>query len=462
MLPTIRMRFFFLLIFSIFTIQVSGQLKVDTSYTIEHLIDKVLVGKGIRVGNVKLNGHKVGLGYFQTDSAVIGMNSGILLSTGSVYDATGENNTPGQSGALFSYGTATKNKRSRRGDRDLNKICRGRTYDVNIIEFDFVPFNNNVTFNYCFASEEYKEYVGSRFNDVFAFIVEGPKLRKTNIAVLPNSKLPITINNVNHKKNKNFYINNDYFVNTGLYKNVNFKPRVSIFRKLWIWLFKKKNNEDAKFYSLDGEKKKLNQVLVNGFQYDGFTKVFKANFYVEPFQKYHLKIAIGDAGDAIFDSGVFLEEGSFNSLKDITVEDFEDYLDISQTLDFDSIFGIKEPLIDTVTEENFEITDVYFDNDIYIIPDTAKPNLDNLAIFLLENPKLKCELWGYTDNKGTKNYNQKLSEKRAIQVMYYLISKGISRRRMDYQGNNFSTPIANNKTDEGRARNRRVEIILIE
>ena len=233
MLLTIRMRFFFLLIFSIFTIQVSGQLKVDTSYTIEHLIDKVLVGKGIRVGNVKLNGHKVGLGYFQTDSAVIGMNSGILLSTGSVYDATGENNTPGQSGALFSYGTATKNKRSRRGDRDLNKICRGRTYDVNIIEFDFVPFNNNVTFNYCFASEEYKEYVGSRFNDVFAFIVEGPKLRKTNIAVLPNSKLPITINNVNHKKNKNFYINNDYFVNTGLYKNVNFKPRVSIFRKLW-------------------------------------------------------------------------------------------------------------------------------------------------------------------------------------------------------------------------------------
>lgn len=452
-----------LLIFVLFfSLTLKGQLKVDTAYSIEYLIDKVLVGKGIRVGNILLNGHKVGLGYFQSDSAVIGMNSGILLSTGSVFDATGENNTPGMSGALFNYGTATKNKRSKRGDRDLNKICRGRTHDVNIIEFDFVPFHNNVSFNYCFASEEYKEYVGSRFNDVFAFIVKGPGLRKTNIAVLPNTKEPITINNVNHKKNKNFFINNDYFVNVGLFKNVNYQPKVSIFRKIWIWLFKKKHNEDAKFYTLDGEKKKLNQVLVNGFQYDGFTKVFKANFYVEPFQKYHLKIAIGDAGDAIFDSGVFLEEGSFSSLKDMSVEDFKDYKDISQTLDFDSIFGLNQPIVDTIIEEDFEITDVYFGNDQYAIPDSAKPNLDKLAIYLLDNPKLKCELWGYTDNKGSKNYNQKLSEKRAIQVMYYLISKGVSRRRMEYQGNNFSTPIADNKTLNGRARNRRVEIIIIE
>jgi len=287
-------------------------------------------------------------------------------------------------------------------------------------------------------------------------------LRKTNLAHLPDSKEPITINNINHKKNKEYYINNDYFINVGLYKNVNYKPRVSIFRKLWIWLLKKDKEKGAKFYVIEGEKKKLNQVLVNGFQYDGFTKVLKANFYVEPFQKYHLKIAIGDAGDAIFDSGVFLEEGSFNSIKDSTVEDFEDYIDISQTLDFDSIFGIKEAVIDSVVEEDFTITDVYFDYDKYAIPDTTKPSLDRLAAYLNENKNYRCELWGYTDNKGSKNYNQKLSEKRAIQVMYYLISKGISRRRMDYKGNNFSMPIASNKTSSGRALNRRVEIILIE
>lgn len=436
---------------------------MDTAYTVEHLIDKVLVGKGIRVGNVKLSGHKVGLGYFQTDSAVIGMNTGILLSTGSVFDATGSNNTPGKSGTLYSFKTATKTKRrSSRGDRDLNRICKGRTYDVNIIEFDFVPFHNRVAFNYCFASEEYKEYVGSRFNDAFAFIVNGPGMRKTNLAVLPNTKEPITINNVNHKKNQQFYINNDYFVNVGLYKNVPYQPRVSFFKRLWIWLFKKKKDGNTLFYTLEGEKKKLNQVLVNNFQYDGFTKVFAAEFYVTPFQKYHLKIAIGDVGDAIFDSGVFLEQGSFTAIKDTTEEDFVDYIDISNTLDFDSIFGLKEPVIPTIEQETFEITNVYFGYDAVSIPDTAKTNLDKLAEYLIKNSSLKCALWGYTDNKGSKNYNQKLSEKRALQVMYYLTTKGIDRRRMEYQGNNYDEPIADNKTEEGRALNRRVEIVLIE
>ena len=126
------------------------------------------------------------------------------------------------------------------------------------------------------------------------------------------------------------------------------------------------------------------------------------------------------------------------------------------------IIQASRKVVDTIIEEDFTITDVYFDSDQYLIPDTSKPSLDQLAIHLKENEGFKCELWGYTDNKGSKNYNQTLSEKRAIQVMYYLIGKGISRRRMSYKGNNFSTPIANNRTQEGRARNRRVEIILIE
>lgn len=440
-----------------------GQLQVDTTFTIEQLVDEILVGNGVRVGNIKLNGHKVGVGYFETDSAAIGMNEGVLVSTGSVFDATGENDTPGKSGVLHTYNTnSSKRSRRKKGDRDLNKICKGKTYDVNIIEFDFVPFHNKVAFNYCFASEEYTEYVGSRFNDVFAFIVKGPGVRKTNLAVLPNSKTPITINNVNHKKNEDYYINNDFFVNVGLYKNTSFKPRISLLRELWILLFKKNKAGNPDFYIKEKEKAKLNQVLVNGFQYDGFTTVFAAEFHVKPYQRYHIKIAIGDVGDAIFDSGVFLEKGSFTSIKDTTEEDFVDYIDQSLHFDFDSIFGLKEPVIPILEEEIFEITDVYFDFDDSSIPDSSKVDLDQLADYLNENDHLNCILWGYTDNKGSKKYNQKLSEKRALQVIYYLTTKGVERKRMDYQGNNFSDPIADNSTEDGRARNRRVEVLIID
>jgi outer membrane protein OmpA-like peptidoglycan-associated protein len=446
-----------------FSFVATAQLKVDTSYTSEHLVDKILSGQGIRVGNIKLNGHKIGLAYFTTDSAVIGMKSGILLSTGNVYDATGENNTPGKSGALFTYKTNTKSfKKSRRGDRDLNKISKGRTYDVNILEFDFVPFHNKVSFNYCFASEEYKEYVGSRFNDVFAFIVTGPKMRKTNLAVLPNTKTPITINNVNHKKNKQYYIDNDFFVNLGLLKNVKYQLKTSPIRRVWIWLFKKKKNKNSMFYIKDGEKNKLNQILVNNFQYDGFTTVFSPEFHVTPFKKYHLKIAIGDVGDAIFDSGVFLEEGTFSAVKDTSIENFINYQDISTTLDFDSIFGNKEYIDSVFTEESFDITNVYFNNNSSEIIDTAKIHLKKLAEYLNRNTQLKCLLWGYTDNKGSKKYNQKLSENRAISVMNYIIELGVSSDRFEYQGNNFEAPVSNNKTEIGRSKNRRVEILIVE
>ena len=323
--------------FLFFSFAASAQLKVDTAYSIDDLVNKILLGKGVKVGNIKFKGHKVGLGAFETDSAVIGMNSGILLSTGSVFGATGENNTPAYSGVLNHYQTTKKQRKKRRkGDRDLNRICKGKTYDVNTIEFDFVPFHNMVKFNYCFASEEYKEYVGSRFNDVFAFIVKGPGVKKQNIAVLPNTKEPITINNVNHKKNKQFYINNDYFVNTGLFKNTSDQPKISLFKRMWLLFTKKTTGGNGLFYALEGEKKKLDQVLVNNFQYDGFTKVFTAEFEVIPFQKYHIKIAIGDVGDAIFDSGVFIEQSSFTSIRDTTVSNYVAYDDISESIDFDS------------------------------------------------------------------------------------------------------------------------------
>lgn len=420
-----------ILILALYSSLLCGQtLKVDTAYTPDYLIDKILVGKGIRVGNVKLTGLKQSICYFAMDTNVIGMKSGLMLSTGNVFDITKENISPGTSGVSWDY---TKNKRYK-SDKDLNKLCKGSTYDQIILEFDFVPFNNNISFNFSFASEEYTEYVGSQFNDVFAFIVTGDNIKKKNIAVIPGTNVPITINNINQKSNKELFINNDYFLNYALFKK-GIVPKVSWFKRTWNKLFNRKNEKKG-YYILHAEKKKLNQTILSNFEFDGFTKVLRASCILEPWKLYHLKIAIGDVGDAIFDSGVFLEEGSFESFKDSSVLNFKDYPDLYSEMNWDSIFGIKKNNIDTIvkieqrSDEQFEITNINFDKEKYEIPDTNKSNLDLLAIYLNKHKNLKLSIIGYSDNIGSKKLNHKLSENRALAVMYYLTTKGVERTRL--------------------------------
>ena len=173
-------------------------LKVDTAYSADYLIDKILLGKGIRVGNVSLKGLKTSVCYFKMDTSVIGMKSGLMLSTGNVFDIAHANESPGTSGFAWDETISKKYK----SDKDLNGICKGRTYDQIILEFDFVPFHNNISFRFSFASEEYTEYVGSQFNDVFAFILTGGGIKKKNLAVIPGTKEPVSINNINQKKHK--------------------------------------------------------------------------------------------------------------------------------------------------------------------------------------------------------------------------------------------------------------------
>ncbi|MDR2579902.1 MAG: OmpA family protein [Fibromonadaceae bacterium] len=67
---------------------------------------------------------------------------------------------------------------------------------------------------------------------------------------------------------------------------------------------------------------------------------------------------------------------------------------------------------------------------------------------------------GHTDNVGTAEFNQRLSEQRANAVMQYLIERGINAERLEAVGYGFSRPVADNETDEGRARNRRVELVI--
>ena len=91
---------------------------------------------------------------------------------------------------------------------------------------------------------------------------------------------------------------------------------------------------------------------------------------------------------------------------------------------------------------------------------SAKTNLDKLATVLINNPDTNINIYGHTDNKGTAQVNQKISENRANSVKNYLISKGIAFSRMITMGRGFSEPIASNDTDAGRAQNRRVEFAI--
>ncbi|HYV93503.1 MAG TPA: OmpA family protein [Chitinophagales bacterium] len=438
-------------------ISAHAQIAFDTSYTAKQLVDSFLTGQGMRVGNITFIGPHASIGHFKAGNNAIGVENGILLSTGKVIEANGPNNSPWTTTSF----SPVKSKTRPKGDRDLNRISKSVTYDVSFLEFDFIPFNNRITFSYVFGSEEYPEYVGSRYNDVFAFIVDGEKLRHVNLATVPRTLLPVTVNNINSKQNKGFYINNDYFKKVDLKKNLPGKEKV-----------KKDKTPYSDYYETDKKRlKKLNQTLVQTVQFDGITVLMTASCYVVPFKKYHMKIAIGDVGDPQYDSGVFLEEGSFRSERDPSQTKFKDYPDLSSKLNFDSIFGLK-PILTKVTKdsiakeqeeyERFTLTNINFETDKYIIPDTSKNELTALGDYLLHHKNFRCELYGYTDNVGSKKYNQHLSESRAFAVMNFLVAKKIDASRLKIVGYNFENPIADNTDERGRAVNRRVEIVLVE
>lgn len=125
----------------------------------------------------------------------------------------------------------------------------------------------------------------------------------------------------------------------------------------------------------------------------------------------------------------------------------------------------QETTVETIN--NGEALKVTFDSGILFatnsstLSDASKNALRNFANSLKANPDTDIKIIGYTDNTGKVDYNQTLSEKRARSVYDYLMQQGISSNRMVYEGRGIHDPIATNDTAEGRALNRRVEIIIV-
>lgn len=251
------------------TVSVNAQLTVNGTLTPIQLVD-TLLGTGVTASGVVYSGNVNCRGAFGGSASNIGFTSGVLLTCGNLTNAIGPNNL-----SSASTGNALL------GDSDLDIIMSPTaSYDATILEFDFVPTSDTVKFNYVFGSEEYMEFVSTTpggINDGFGFFISGPGIAgpfsggAKNIALVPGTSLPVTMFNLNLVTNSAYYFDNGDGMGSGT--------------------------------APDGAT----------VQYDGFTVPLTAISAVQCGQTYHIKIAIGDGGDDILDSGVFLEAGSFSS-----------------------------------------------------------------------------------------------------------------------------------------------------
>ena len=110
--------------------------------------------------------------------------------------------------------------------------------------------------------------------------------------------------------------------------------------------------------------------------------------------------------------------------------------------------------------QTIQLKSIYFETGQVELIDDNYPELDRLVELLEKNPKLEIQINGHTDATGNEATNLKLSEARAKAVFDYLLEKGISNE-IDFKGYGSQSPIADNKTEEGRRKNRRVEFVVV-
>lgn len=107
------------------------------------------------------------------------------------------------------------------------------------------------------------------------------------------------------------------------------------------------------------------------------------------------------------------------------------------------------------------LNNIFFETNKATIKEESAAELERVAKLLKENPTIRLEISGHTDNVGSYRANQRLSEARAKSVVDYLVEQGVASGRLEYKGYSFNQPIADNNTAEGRAKNRRVEFKVL-
>ncbi len=284
------MKYFYLIfIFSCF--QTFSQIQVDKNFPYNdpsYLVDNILLGGGVVASNYSFEGDTMQIGFFNALNTHLGLDSGIVLSTGDV-----SNLVPGN--------VSFNNPANLVTDPDLLNVANsvpgliGQSFtvsginDVAKLEFDFIPNSDTITFRYVFGSQEYFGWENTQYNDVFGFFLSGPGIAgpyangSINLATVPGSNppLPITVSSINSVTP----INQQYFVD-----NTTFLDTIA----------------DA----------------------NGITTVLTATAVVQCGELYHIRLAIADGSDQGLSSYVWLEAGSFKS----------PILDVTNDLGYDSSF----------------------------------------------------------------------------------------------------------------------------
>jgi len=232
-----------------------------------------LAGPGVVISNAVINCPSGGAGFFNNGSAGLGITDGVILTNGFASDAN------------FGSAFFASNSFGGTGDPDLNAILLSsglKTTDVCVLEFDITVTGDSLNFSYVFASEEYNGFVCNGYNDVFAFFISGPNpnggvYTSQNLALIPGTNTPVSINTVNNGNPNGF------------------DPGCQTF--------------NTQYY---------NGIPLADLSYDGRTNKLIVQAEVVPCATYHFKLAVGDGSpsfgsDDLYDSGVFLEEGSFSS-----------------------------------------------------------------------------------------------------------------------------------------------------
>jgi gliding motility-associated-like protein len=239
-----------------------AQLTLDFDMTPANMAQN-LVGTGVEIFNTQVTAADSSFAYYYSTGTELGNSDGVLLTTGKATNAIGPNNS---SGLPLLDGQTCLNCDQFDNDfpgSPLLTLANGglTTWDATTFEFDIVPQGDSLSFDFVFASEEYLEWVGSPFNDVFGFFITGPNVGvDVNIALIPETNDPVAINSVNNVDNSGYYYNNQ-------------NP--------------------------------LGQFI----QYDGFTTGLAANIGgLTPCEVYHIKLIIADGSDRIYDSAVFVSK----------------------------------------------------------------------------------------------------------------------------------------------------------
>jgi len=234
---------------------ITVEVEIQDTTKLDQKLKEILEGENVKITNLKMS-NPASMAYnfthFKDNKNSLEIIEGVLMTTGLAANALGPNDSP--SATMVWSSEISK-------DLELQRSAGkyARLYDKCVLEFDVEMLADTLIVDYVFASEEYPEYLN--FNDIFGIYVRY-KSRVRNIARVPFTYSPVSVGSINHLQNQDLYVANDYFNSLYLFKT---------------------------------------------WQYDGFTTLLHGQIPLQRGKKYHLKIAIADYGDPLYDSAVFLK-----------------------------------------------------------------------------------------------------------------------------------------------------------